>query len=107
MCAACIDFKDPDAPPVKVLIAMIKVKLRRQRRIKWGARAATVVCGFFVCFFTLNAFNGTYWMAVFAVLDLFMAWRLLRVAEVAAGRADHTLDHLRRTEALDQTKDTA
>jgi len=100
MCAACIDFKDPDAPPVRVLIAAIKQQLRRQRQIIWGARALAALAAIVIIYLTWAIFNGAFYMMVFVFIDFMVVWLALRFAEQVAVRADHTLIHLRRTEAL-------
>lgn len=100
MCAACIDFKDPDAPPVAVIIADIKAKRRAQLRAKWLWRLLASVSAFYVFFFTVSAFDEGLFMLVYALLNLYLVWWALKNAESAADALDHTKQHLRMTEAL-------
>lgn len=100
MCATCIS--NDDAPPVPVLIDVIKRQRRRQRRTKWTARVAASICGFFVCFFTLQTVQGAPYFLILVLTHLFLAWRALSIAERVAGRLDHTKKHLRLTEALQE-----
>ena len=99
MCATCVSGSD--APPVAALITAIKRELRRQRQIKWVSRAVAAVAGVLACYFTWIMFQGGMFMVVFVIIDILTAWVMLRVAEEAAERADHTKEHLRLTEALE------
>jgi hypothetical protein len=105
MCATCI--ASADAPPRDVLIAAIKRSLRRHRRHKWTARVLTLVPAVMVWSLAIQVAEGAAYMSVFILIDLYVAWMLLKTAEVTAVRADHALKHLRLTEALKDEGDTA
>lgn len=100
MCAACIDFKDPDAPPVAVIIANTKKQLRRQRTLVWGLRVVALLLAGLVWVHTWWGFNGHPNLLVWIVAYLYGVWLVLAKAEIGAGRVDHTKKHLRLTEAL-------
>ena len=101
MCATCIS--NEDAPPVPVLIDVIKRQRRSQRRAKWTARVGASIFAFFVCYFTLKTVQGAPYFLIFALIHLFLAWKALSIAERVAERLDDTKKHLRLTEALQET----